>query len=603
VLLPFVLVQAVMMLMRESSPYIWPLWIPPLRANIAREIEGVLEPWIKSLMLARFTNHEHFRLFGDDAAAHAKAERARAFGFLGAAETDGVLRAVAPYIYAQRFGGDKRIAIVDRDGASGAAILARSAREVRADLLDDERAALAREWFGLEIFGGAPVSEKFDIAIGARATRSDATVRIVLDDEASMGERAIVTTVPIPPDYMVSFDPGDGGVDRAMAISAPAAPVRTGGIAPMQIVEGSSGRIGIVVRSDYAGNDDADSDAAIALVGRLREQGFVATIVPANHLRADEFDLLHVFGQRALVEVEGALQRHPSRAPVVVTAYVDDARREAAWGAAIVSSTLTNAPDETLRNMYFDAICERRLEAAGPKRGDVGIDGPGMLTPYAGAIAASEDEERRLREDFGVRLSRIVAGVLAPEPEPASAAEIVGFDDFVLVHAPMDPRCNQFAVARAAADLGYPLVLVGSVRDTHFYCQTTAALGERGLWIASDQITPAELSGLYGRCRVFVDASWSASGLYRLLRAGAAGSALVAPSSGYARGVWPGLAQIVDPGSLPSIREGLRSAWVRWPELGPATVARTSEVADPFKSLVGILAVYQAAAQAVSLQS
>ena len=603
VLLPFVLMQAVMMLMRESSPYIWPIWMPPLRENVARDIEGLLEPWIKSLMLGRFANDEYFALFGTDTVARAQAERARAYGFLGAAETDGVLRAVSPYIYAQRFASDKRVSIVDRDGASGAAILARSSREIRADLLDDERAALARCWFGLDIFGGIAAGDRFDIAIGGRAAAGDASMRIVLDEAATANERRITVTGPIPPDYMVSFDPGDGGVMRELAVSAPNTPGRPSGIAPMQIVGGSSGRIGIVVRSDYLGNDDADSDAAAALAGRLREQGFVATIVPASHLRADEHDLLHVFGQRALVEVDASLQRRPARVPIVASPYADDARREAAWGASIIASTLLNAPDEALRNMYFDAIRERRLESEGAKRGDVGTDGPSMLARSAGAVAASDVEERRLHEEFGVTVSRIVAGVLAPELPPESTTEITGLDDFVLLHAPMEARCNQYPVARAAADLGYPLVLVGSVRDTNYYCQTMAALGDRGIWLGSDQLTPGELAGLYARCRVFVDASWSASGLYRLLRAGAAGAALVAPASGYARGVWPGLAQMVDPASAESIRDGLRNAWERSGELGPLTVARTMEIADPFKSLVGVLAVYQAAAQAVSLQS
>ena len=167
----------------------------------------------------------------------------------------------------------------------------------------------------------------------------------------------------------------------------------------------------------------------------------------------------------------------------------------------------------------------------------------------------------------------------------------------------MEARCNQYALARAAAELGYPIVFVGSVQDYAYYGEVMSALGDLGIWLASDQVTPAQLAGLYGRCRVFADASWSAGGLQRLLRAGAYGAALVAPASGYARGVWPGLAQIVDPASMANVREGLRDAWQRAPELGPATAARTIEVADPFKSLVGVLACYQAAAQAVSLQS
>jgi hypothetical protein len=226
-----------------------------------------------------------------------------------------------------------------------------------------------------------------------------------------------------------------------------------------------------------------------------------------------------------------------------------------------------------------------------------------VLARASAVIASSPEEERRLHDEFGMREGRVVAGVLAPEPAAADIGALVGTDDFVFVHAPMEPRSNQFAIVRAAALLGYPLVLVGSVQDYAYYGEACAALGDLGIWLASDQVSPEELAGLYGRCRVFADVSWSSGGLHRLLRAGAAGAALVAPASGYARGVWPGLAQIVDSASPDNVREGLRDAWRRSLELGPATAARTIEVADPFKSLVSVLGAYQAAARAVSLQS
>jgi hypothetical protein len=58
---------------------------------------------------------------------------------------------------------------------------------------------------------------------------------------------------------------------------------------------------------------------------------------------------------------------------------------------------------------------------------------------------------------------------------------------------------------------------------------------------------------------------------------------------------------MVDPASSDGIAAGLRSAWDRAGELGPASAARAAEFCDPFKALVGILSTYQeAAARAVS---
>jgi len=599
VLVPFLLLHAAMLLVRETSPYIWPAWLPPLREHVALEIEERLDPWVKSLVVARFANEECFKLFGRNAQAHALAHRAREFGFLGAAPTDEAMRAIAPYVYAQRFSRGRRVSIDDAGGAAGAAILARSASSVRADLGDAERADAARRWFDLDAYGAGLEEGPCDVSIVTGSRRGDGAVRIAIGAEPGSGERRVAVATPIPPAVMVSFDPGDGSATQHLAVAAPPANARRSGLPAITVVGGSSGRIALVVRSDYLGSDDADADAAIAMSLRLSEQGFTPAVVPANHLRADNYDLIHVFGVRAAVAIEPELDRLGVPRPVVLSPYADDIALEAEWGASIASSTLANAPDEMQRSIYFDAIGQRRLEFTGAKRGTASLDVGAAVRRAAVVIASSEAEERRLRDEFGARQCRVVPGVLAAEPEAADVATLVGADDFILVHAPMEPRCNQFPLARAAAELGYPLVVVGSVQDTAFYGECCAVLGDLGIWIGSDQLGAAELAGLYARCRVFADASWSSNGLHRLLRAGSMGAALVAPSSGYAGSVWPGLARIVDPASMPSVREGLREAWQRAPELGPATASRTIEVADPFKSLVGVVTGYQVAASAV----
>ncbi|HKE37182.1 MAG TPA: hypothetical protein VKB39_07115, partial [Candidatus Baltobacteraceae bacterium] len=91
--------------------------------------------------------------------------------------------------------------------------------------------------------------------------------------------------------------------------------------------------------------------------------------------------------------------------------------------------------------------------------------------------------------------------------------------------------------------------------------------------------------------------------LYRLARAAAAGASLLAPLSGYARSVWPGLTALVDPASMESITEGLKGAWERAAQMGPAVAAQTVRTCDPFESLRGVLGAYQAAAGKVAQEA
>ena len=324
--------------------------------------------------------------------------------------------------------------------------------------------------------------------------------------------------------------------------------------------------------------------------------------MPANHLRPGEHDLLHVFGLRAAADVDAQLQRLPSHPPLVVTPYADDPAREEAWGSALVAATLSNAGDARQRAMYFDAIRDRRLESQGQLvRGVSPYDGRPALKRAAAVIASSEEEARRLGEEFGVPACKIVPGVLAPQAGDEDIAALSGLDDFVFVHAAMEPRGNQLAIVAAAAELGYPLVLTGPVLDTAYYGECCAAFGDLGIWIGSEQLTPS--SSAPGAAGSLPMPPGPPAASTACSRAGAAGASLVAPAPGYARGVWPGLVRLVDPASMRSVRGGFQEAWERAPELGPATAARTIAAADPFRSLVGVVSAYQQASGAVPSQT
>jgi hypothetical protein len=602
VVVPFLTVQGAMLYVRESSPFIWPAWLPPLRADVARAIEDEIEPWLRALSLGRFLNGEILKCFSDDAGVRAVVAHAAENGFLGAAPADRVLASIAPYVYALRFANGNRVAIVDGDAASGAAILARWASVVDVDLGDARKAAAARQWFDLDIFGGC-AAEGYDLSIGARDAAPSAPARIVLHATPRDGERLVEIAPPIPAAVMVSFDRSDGDpVDRFAVAASPAA-LRDSRLPAVKIVGDSKGRIALVLRDDHSGADDSDVDAARALAARLSEQGFAPTLTGVSHAHIGEFDVYHVFGYRTGVAFRAVMEQAGKRdVPLVLTPYADDPRDESPWGIAVGREILVGVLHEATREMYADAMRDRKLSASdAPLPGRVKLaenaDVRSLFASLRAAVVAGDEEERYLRKTFAFTgVTRAVPALLGPEPEPADIGALVGPREFVFIHAPVDSRWNQYALVRAAATLGYPVVLLGPVQNIDYYAEVMAALGEGGIWLPGDAVGSGELAALYRRARVFADASWSAGGLYRLARAAMGGAALVAPTSGYARNLWPGLAQIVDPASLESIHTGLREAWERAPALGAAVAARTAELCDPFNGLVAVLAAYQQAA-------
>jgi hypothetical protein len=597
--LPFIGVQGSQLWFRERSALMWPSRVPPLRTEVLFELEDLVEPWLRSLAIARCANDEAIRLFGENARAHDAFRQAREAGFIGAASTETVMRSLAPYVYALRFAKDKVVAVSDRNGANGAALLARVASRVDVDLGESGISDLARTWFGPNTFKPLDSSRRYDVAVGAATVQADFRVAVGSSD----GGRIVQAVKPIPPPVMVSFDTDDGMPETHFSVTAPAVALRPSGIGEMTIVGGSTGRIGIVVRDDYIGGEDSDTDAAFALAVRLEEQGFTPAVVPANHLRPGEHDLIHAFGWRCAPSLIAALQRAGNPTiPIVVTPYADDTADEAMWGEAVIRAALENAADDEMRSFYLAAVGARNLEAPNaPARAASKLhDNPDVreLLRRAGAvIVSSDDEAARLRESFRYDgPCHRVPAVFGTDPANGEIGSLVGSSEFVLVHAPVEPRCNQFQLARAAAALGYQLVVTGQVREVHYYGEMMAALGLGSCWLPANRLNPGELSALYRRARVFADASWSSTGLYRMARAAAAGAALVAPLSGYARSVWPGLAVLVDQASEDSIAAGLKRAWEQAPQLGPALAAQTGRQSNPFDSLREVLAAYQAAA-------
>lgn len=592
-IVPYVLVQNVMVLVRESSPLIWPAWLPPLRSATIEATEAQIVPWLRARSLARVDGSEATRLFTADRVVADEIARARTAGWLGAAPCAQTLPALAPYVYAERFVSGRRVAVVDPKGAYGAVVLARDAAEVRAELGDPELEALAGRWYGSSVFGACGGWEaEFAIAPAFGVTRW----AIALD---AGGGRQVAVVEPLPPAITVSFDPDDAPVVGSFGVVAPEPERHTSALPPVPIVDGSQGRIAVVVRDDFAATPDADTDAALALAERLRAQGFDARRLGVSQVDLDGCDVLHVFGLGLAGALRALVPRARARAiPIALTPYADDLDDEAAWGASIAQVTLASACDEALRARNLAAIAARNLTAATvPARGAVRLlanaDVGALLAAVVAVYPTCEPELRRLREAGYRGFHRIVPALLGAEPEPEAIGPLVGADPYVLVHAAVEPRANQYALATAARRAGLPLVLVGSVRHAPYYAEVMGALGRRGCWLPEPGLRPGELAALYAGARVYADASWSSGGLYRVARAAAFGAGIVTPAPGYGRACWPDLVREADPGSIESIEAALRAAWDDAPNFRDQRGARASQSLTPLPLLAATLAGYQ----------
>jgi len=597
-LVPFVQVEGPMLLVREASPFVWPSWLP-LDPCALEGIEEQVEPWLRTLAMFDATSSEQLRLFSDDPHVRARIDAARTQRFLCAAPIEAVLVDAAPYIYAQRFAAQRRIAIRAPQAAFGAAMLAASAGGVCADLGDSKRNEFARAWFDADVYGDASEGT-YDLVV-AQDLCGDAPVSLGLEPTTE-GGTVVSFARPAFPSIVGSFDVSDSAPARHFRVRSPEPALRPSRLKSPPVIGGSSGRIGIIVRDDGLRAPEADTDQAQALAAALRAQAFDASVIVASAARADAYDLIHLFGYRHVAQFERVLSdARTSGVPVVITPGLDDFEREAAWGSAVVTLLTSALIDDGFRGVVEAKLAERRLEVGdGVPRGTISYDEGmvrAMLAQARAAIFASEAEEIAARQSLGFSgASRWVPslGAVSVSPEPVGA--LCGFDQYVLVHAAFEPRANQAAVLRAAAHAGLPCILTGTVEHGDYYQNALTLAGPGAVWLPQEMLSEGQLSALYAGARVFADFAWSGHGAARIVRAASYGCGLVISSALPLAGVWPGIAEIVDPADVASHPGALRRAWERAPAMGPVVAGRTAELCDPLRSLQAILGCYAEAA-------
>jgi hypothetical protein len=330
---------------------------------------------------------------------------------------------------------------------------------------------------------------------------------------------------------------------------------------------GSAGRVAVVVRPDGPEAPDSDIAEADTLARVLRGEGFTVEVVDGvDALEAFQPDLVHLFGVRP-----GAFARRIAewagerRKPLAVHALHESPAKGGYWGAMVAPYCFSYSGDDRSVGTYLELLARRAVE----------VDGVNAFAPYAPPTAGLADSERAiaLADVVLVNSERELAAIEALRPRrptfivpplaaAAGAGEPIGAragtDPFILVHAPIWPEANQLALARAAGNVGVPMVIAGAVADP--------AYAERLREFAPDQVvligepSPASVAALYRTAAVIADAAWTARGHGRLATAAAFGAAVVCSQMR-----WVDLPEddrwIVDPADVHSIARGLGEAW------------------------------------------
>ncbi|MDQ2681369.1 MAG: hypothetical protein M3Y21_10200 [Candidatus Eremiobacteraeota bacterium] len=601
--IPFVTVDGTMLIERELEPLVWPRAVAEhLSDEIIDAITAQVLPWIEAQTLASSVRAEMVRTFAG-AESVAIFQEARRLGFLGAARYADVVTSVAPYVYSARFANGKRVAVRDADGATGAAILSRSARTIRADLGDAQLNRAAAQWFGCQFYGSIP-NDSHDVLIRAEGQAESErahSICISLDKELSDAP-AFSVVKPVPFDIMTSFDPEDGPTIRSFSVSVTTRlAVRDSRISTAPAVGGSSGRILLGARDAWQRTPDADTDDIMELAQRLRAEGFTAEIQPCAAANPSGFDLVHILGPVPPDDMSALLKRAQSLGiPTVVTPMAEDLVREALWGAAMVPVSFKMSGDDVGIDEYLGAVSRRRLVADGkPGFGQEPVAGytqrlGEVLRAASAVLVSGAAEEAFIRERYSVILTISHA---APYLNDAIAAEpieaLVGTGDFILAYAPLETRCNQMLLMRAALNLRLPLVLAGPVVDADYSMLLHEYADESVVFLP--ECTPGQFAALYRRARVFVDVSWNGYGLHRIARAGASGCALVVSNAGYAGALYgPGLWE-ADPASSESIGVAIGDAWAHARESSvkiAQTAGRIAALCDPVLSFRSTISAY-----------
>jgi hypothetical protein len=560
VTLPLVYLDLAQLDVREYDPLVFPHGVLNVLSDAHAEaiVERLLPDLERRALAGGFWTEEVIRW-----GAAPAFERARERGFFGAAPFAISLPQIAGAVYAQRLARAKRVVAY---GSGAAAVAAFLRGEAQSCAIDGDADADAAAWYGT--FDAASAAVAYELAIGSGPAPFPATAVVRLDP-GDHGGTVLTAVSPLPADVMVSFDPADGAAVASFSVVAEREPFARP-VPPIEVVAGaggSAGRIAIVVRPDALAAPDADTEEAASLARALLAEGFVAEVLD-DPVKVAAFapDLVHIFGVRP-----GAHARRmadwaaDARKPLVVHAFHEAPASGGYWGAMVAPYCFGYSADDRSVSTYLDLLARRAVEVDGVTAGvpfapvAAGLPDAERVLALADIVLVNSERERELVEALRPRRPTFIVPALPTvfaTPDPVAAH--VGPDPFILVHAPIGPEGNQLVLARAAGDVGVPLVFAGAVADPG-YAERLREFAPAAVYLLGEP-GPGLTAGLYRSAAVVASAAWTSRGHGRLLTAAALGAALVCSQN-----IWLGIPDegrwVVDPADVRSVTRGLGGAW------------------------------------------
>jgi hypothetical protein len=606
-LAPLIVVDPAMLIEREDDPFVWPHTIESILDDAVLDSIGeFLYPWLYSRSVTHDLCREDVRVF--QSAYAPTLERARSAGFLCACSYAVAIGGAAPALYARRHAARRRVGVASHRCAAAAHALDAQAADLAVDLGSAELNVFAAQWYRSGRFRTIAPEERFDVWISPGDATRVAAVRVTTDGVPD-AFHAVSCARTIPLTAILAFDETDASATPAFGVHvAESVRPRELLIEAVSSTGGSAGRIALGARRTLWSAPDADTDDVLTLSGRLRGEGFTVDVVAAGD-DVDAYDLVHVFGllhaeeSLALLERAGAAGK-----PTVLTPALEDLGAFGVWGTAAACSVFATTYDQRELAPYLGFLAAHALHLPGMNARErheprAGFDAAARaaLSRADVVIAGSPAEERLLREQYAREGPVFVCGPHLDAMAPLERVEhLVGQDPFVLLHAPVEPRCNQIIVALAARSAGLPLVIAGPVVDAPYAEFVREAAGDRTTFIP--EATLAQVRAFYPRARVFVDAAWIGTGLHRLAYAAASGCALVSAGTRYAADLWRSEIWEVDPASVDSMAAGMLAAWSAAPGEARARAERVARCCDPAAALIATVSAY-AVAQSASLNN
>jgi glycosyltransferase involved in cell wall biosynthesis len=264
------------------------------------------------------------------------------------------------------------------------------------------------------------------------------------------------------------------------------------------------------------GGMQAQVGETLAALCRLGpEPGIEARLADMSYARHPDCDVLHAFG------TEGSVVRTIDSAVAAGVPVVLSPRLSPAWSRA--NGTRARVADRVLGNGIACSIDSGYAQA---RR---------ALQAASVIVASSEAERKAICDGFLIAPAKVLIvpfgiGDRFFDADPALFRERVRIAGrFGLMVGTVSPYCNQLGVARALAELAFPLVVIGDARERDAgYLRELRAL-RTVTCVGSFGHDDRMLASAYAAASVFVLASRTAGSPMTVAEALAAGTPVVSP--------------------------------------------------------------------------